>query len=655
MLLLLRLFLALMLVSSSVCFAAQTESSAFPLAGWVDQHQKELSRVAQSQSWLRLLHFKKWLGFGWSRSRVDGPEFFFSPNGHRDPYAELIASLAAFLSPEGRQIGGLQQPPQCAFPERYRYLKREFALEKYGIQDEKCEKLEEFLNRFNAQSATLVYSSAYPNNPGSMFGHTLLRINSKGAIGPGKKKLDLLDYGFNYAAQVRPDENGFAFAWFGLTGGYVGEFSMVPYYVKVKEYNHSESRDLWEYDLALTPEQTLSVLRHFWELQTSSYLNYYFFDENCSFILLAVLEVARPDWNLTDFPIYVIPAETIKKVASIPGAITGIKFRPSLQKKMNQRYSALNPEQKEQVNSLISGSLDVAQVSDSAVIDSLISYQQYAKQRADGKLTPEEEKAARATLIRRSELPVAPNEVRTEERDTAAVRDEIRPDLAHHTWRLGVAGGVSRGSYFQEFSFKTALHDLLNDDAGYLRFSQVDFPAVTLRHDATERQLRLEELNFLTITSIFPLGPLEKRPSWNFGLRYHRPADLNCGNCHLLQLEGGIGAAYEAVAKKLVFYSLLLANFEAGSSLGKHFRAGPELQLALLAHPFSRYKTQLIGNYMSDLAQSERQKGHIRAEWNNSWAFSQAWDARFALQYILKTTDLGLNTQQSRLTLNYYF
>jgi hypothetical protein len=41
-----------------------------------------------------------------------------------------------------------------------------------------------------------------------------------------------------------------------LTGQYPGEYSIMPYYRKVKEYGDFESRDLWEYELNLTPEET---------------------------------------------------------------------------------------------------------------------------------------------------------------------------------------------------------------------------------------------------------------------------------------------------------------------------------------------------------------------------------------------------------------
>ena len=45
------------------------------------------------------------------------------------------------------------------------------------------------------------------------------------------------------------------------------------------------------------------------------YSDYYFFDENCSYDLLFLLDAARPSIGLTDqFPLWVIPIDTIRKV-----------------------------------------------------------------------------------------------------------------------------------------------------------------------------------------------------------------------------------------------------------------------------------------------------------------------------------------------------
>ena len=142
---------------------------------------------------------------------------------------------------------------------------------------------------------------------------------------------------------VGEDENPFAFAVLGLAGGYNGQFSLLPYYVKINEYSNSESRDLWEYDLNINEEETLRLLRNVWEIETNSYFHYFFFDENCAYQLLRLLEVAKPEWGtISNYFIHMIPGESVKRLTEIPGAVTNIKFRPALFKRLLQRVEALS-------------------------------------------------------------------------------------------------------------------------------------------------------------------------------------------------------------------------------------------------------------------------------------------------------------------------
>ena len=89
------------------------------------------------------------------------------------------------------------------------------------------------------------------------------------------------------------EQRGVNYAFKGLFGGYQGRFSIAPYYVAVKTYGDIENRDIWEYGLNLTQEETSQMLRHVWEMR-SAWFDYYFLDENCSYHLLSLLETARP-------------------------------------------------------------------------------------------------------------------------------------------------------------------------------------------------------------------------------------------------------------------------------------------------------------------------------------------------------------------------
>ena len=610
-----------------------------------------LEEVAHSSQWHRLMHYQLSFPLRGIKSRVDGKDFFFSPEGKTNPLSELEASISAFS--QSIEVGKLKQHPQCAFPARFQFIKKRLGL---SFPSVKCPQFDEFMKRLNPHSVTLVFSSAYPNNPGSMFGHTFLRINKKTKL--NEKKMDILDFGISFAAKVSDDENPFSFILFGLTGGYQGQFSSVPYYVKVNEYSNAESRDVWEYELSLTPEESRNLVAHVWELETNSFFDYYFFDENCAYELMTLLEVAKPEWDLSYFPVYVIPSETIKKIMSVPGAVTQVSFRPSLRRKMLQKVKSLSGDQKKQLQSVLSKEIPPQAVRDPFVLDAAIANLFYEKQEKEGVLEEADKKLQASLLLQRSQLGKVP------EKDQADIYQsvETRPDLGHYSYRASISPGFfyfspqSSSGFFQELGIKSAYHDLLNKDLGYLRFSQIDFPNVYFRFYPNEQKVRLEKFELLHITSLFPLGFIEKRPSWKLQVGYVSARDLPSETTGLFRLESGLGATVELWNEKNVIYFLVLGHLEAGSPLDKGYRGGPRFQLATLLNPSENYKTRLSGTVSWDLFQSNRPDHYFQWDWEHALSLSQSWELRATLG-VWQTASQKFwgGYQEAKFSANYYF
>ena len=175
-------------------------------------------------------------------------------SGMFDPEA-----LGAFFSDV--QETDKEQNPQCAFIARYDWLDRQLRFDPKRMARQPCKRFHEWYEALNPNGMTLIFPAASLNNPSSMYGHTLLRIDAKDQ----DEKTRLLAYAINYAANTA-ETNGIAFAINGLLGGYPETFSIMPYYLKVREYNDMENRDVWEYELNLTPGEIDLVLMHVWEL-----------------------------------------------------------------------------------------------------------------------------------------------------------------------------------------------------------------------------------------------------------------------------------------------------------------------------------------------------------------------------------------------------
>ena len=172
------------------------------------------AKLADQREWHLLLHYRKGL-FGGYESEQDDPGFFLSPKGKTDPSAELAATLAQFFSAE--LVGRSRQPAQCAFIARYHWLKEQLQFDPIRLPPLSCERFDRWYEDFEVQSISLIFPSAFLNNPASMFGHTLFRVDQKGQT----EQTRILAYTINYAADVPPNA-GLAYPIRVFFGSYNG-------------------------------------------------------------------------------------------------------------------------------------------------------------------------------------------------------------------------------------------------------------------------------------------------------------------------------------------------------------------------------------------------------------------------------------------------
>ena len=267
----------------------------------------------------RSLHYERGGGLRTRRSYVRSDAFFLAARGASDPEAELRATLAAFANGD---------PARCRYPARFTWLDGALGFQRERLPRVECPEYDQWrLDVGPALAASLVFADAFLNNPSSMFGHTLIRFDRVPVAGDVDRR-DLGAYAVNFAAETG-DDRGVLYAVRGIVGSYPGYYSLLPYYDKVRQYGDLESRDLWEYPLALTPEQVELLIEHLFELRDVAF-PYYYFTQNCSFHLLGLLEVARPDLELLDrFRIHTIPADSLRAVLEEVGLAATPGYRPS--------------------------------------------------------------------------------------------------------------------------------------------------------------------------------------------------------------------------------------------------------------------------------------------------------------------------------------
>ncbi|HKL48800.1 MAG TPA: hypothetical protein VJ882_04015, partial [Desulfuromonadales bacterium] len=124
------------------------------------------------------------------------------------------------------------------------------------------------------------------------------------------------------------------------------------------------------------------------------------------------------------------------------------------------------------------------------------------------------------------------------------IPEPVRPDKGHGSNRLVLGAGLRGDDAFAEVQLRPAYHNLLDNDAGYLAGSQIDFTNLVLRHYPERDKTELYELDLVNIVSLSPRNPFFKPVSWKIETGLEQMF-FNDGNDHLAAfVNPGGGFAY---------------------------------------------------------------------------------------------------------------
>ena len=504
--------------------------------------------LADERSWRRLLHYHPTaLGRGGLVSHVDDPRFFLAgESGRRDATAELDATIATLFGGAGAEADAAR----CRFVARDRWLRERLAGEvDLPPETPRCSNFRDWHATLGARSVTLIFPAAYLNNPSSMFGHTLLRLDPAG-VDAGS---DWLSWSLNFAADVGTDTPRTAtYAWKGITGGYPGRFELEPYFKKIRQYGAIENRDIWEYRLDLAPEEVERLVEHVWELRGIVF-DYFFFRENCSYRLLELIDLARPTLDLAArFRFTAIPSDTVRAVAEA-GLVESARWLPSAASRLRHESAAVPVAARTWIDAL---ARDPARADDARFRALEPARQRDAVLAANRLMTyrarrePPSSEAAERRLAMLSLLsgypaaePPAPPPPLPPERghDSSLATLGIVHERARGG-RDGNGGGGAdevdanenddRDGTHLELGLRASYHDLLDAPAGYLTGSAISLGELRLRTVDGEG-LRLESFDIVRIRSLGAPVPFLPTPSWGVDVALARDPDVEGGRLGL--------------------------------------------------------------------------------------------------------------------------
>ncbi|PNG43581.1 hypothetical protein A1354_22410 [Pseudomonas asplenii] len=581
-----------------------------PLSAAPTIDPQRLQQLANDRFWISLGHYETAKLGGW-RSYVSDKKFFLAPDGNEHPDHELAATVQALYAPAS--LG--EQHAQCVYPARTRWLKAQLNLS--DLPTPACAEYKKWFKDVSPHSAVMIFPAAYLNSPSSMFGHTLLRIDQADVQAD---KTSLLSYAINFGAYIEGSDNSILYAWKGLMGGYPGLFALVPYQEKLSEYRSLENRDLWEYRLNLTQEETARMVEHVWELKQIQF-DYFFFDENCSYRLLELLQVARPSLRLTEqFPLTAIPTDTVKAVKEA-GLVESIEYRPSRERELLSRAEPLTSEEQDWVLK-VSADQQVLQdptfkalprVRQALIIDAAYRLERY---RANG----QERDPQRAQ--RSFELLRAINKNPAPELD---IPQPGLPEDGHEsrTWQAGL--GTRGDRAFAEYGLRMAYHDLNDNAESFPLGAQIEILQMKLRQ-YEGNHWQFQQLDLATIRSLTPRNELLQPLSWQVTGGLERVPGKHDDETLVSHVNGGGGGTW-ALGDDVLGFALGTVRVEHNNDFAEFVSPAGGFNTGVLwKNPLGNLSLEAKGDYFFN--------GEVRRSLslNQQWELSRNLGLRLSAQ-----------------------
>lgn len=508
---------------------------------------------AYSPQWLALVHYQKEItGY---KGTIGSANFYLSHEGRTDPQKELNATVALFNSDDDKT--------KCMFPARYLRLKQNGLI---NADFPICEEYAQFKKDLRPSGVTLLFTDAYMNNSSSLFGHTLVRVDT------ARKGTQLLAHGINYGAWTRGYENSFLYAVYGLAGFYPGGYTVKPYYDVINTYNNLENRDIWEYNLNFSAEELDLFVAHIWEVgQTTT--PYYFFTQNCSYMLMEVFDAVRPELKLAQsFPVQTIPLDTIKAVVKREGLVSGVYYRPSRQRKIRYRMEQMNKPQFKaflkatKLNLAPTESLPEEEQAD--VLETAYQYIQY--QYVANEITLQDYRKKSFELLK------ARNKVKAGQKF-----DELKtgnnPAYAHDSMQASFGIGNKDGDVYQEIRYRPAYHSLIDNGFGFLRGAEINFLDIAVRHYDKRDRYVLQQINVLELASLSPIDEVFKAVSYKVGVNVTRQTNPKTEEDYYALNANVNGGGTYALTDNLWIYGLTGLDAAYGGGLPHNQWVGTDL------------------------------------------------------------------------------
>lgn len=502
--------------------------AAFPLFA-----QPTSSPLAEHRTWLKLLHFDQTPFFEQPHSAVVDDRFFLSPEGKHNPSAELEATIAALEQPDS----GDGSHASCRFPARALWLSQQGLVQPVQAQ---CEARDTWLNARQNHHVGVVFASGYMGNPASFFGHMMLHV---GNPTDDQSPIQLLDTSLNFGADTQGD-GIVPYILKGLLGGYQARYSNVPFFRNADIYSESEMRDMWHYQLNLTPADSAFFIAHLWEVMGQDF-DYLFLSENCASRIARSLELLV-DADLAASPMpWVAPEHVMIQLsqAQYQGKplVHSRMHKPSRRYQTEHYFHQLSEVQQlalnavwatpETLNFELPIFAELAPLQRAAILDVILSHL-ITLEEADSTLPISN--LRQQALVARLRLPTGNPFTQPQ---TPQPIEQATPSLM---LRAGLVAASQRPTALR-LSTRPMHYDILQSNNTRMPYAGLEL--LKLEADIDQDGIRLQALNLLNVTNLNPRRtslPEMGQMAWQMKLAV-RNRHLACDECLDTRAELNIG------------------------------------------------------------------------------------------------------------------
>lgn len=605
----------------TLCWALLGLCLSAPAQSKVSLSATTLDELARHPQWLKLVHYEPTRFTRGVRSAIHAETFFLAEGGRTDPAAELAATLAALQAP----VGVPDAHAQCRFPARNLWLRSQLP-ELAQQPQQACPDFIRWSGDGEIQSASLIFIEGYLGNPSSFFGHVLLRLNRDDT------ELDrpqLLATTLNFGVDLPSGEDPLLYFWRGTTGGYDAVFTQAQFHQHQLLYGDFQRRDLWEYQLALSPEQVTLLTAHSWELLGQDF-RYYFTGANCAYRTATVLSVVLPpDVNLSNqIKPWTMPHDTFTHLmrAEQNGAplVNAVIHHPAQYTQRVLAWRGLNATQRQRAQQWLRQPQPLIDLDEltpaqqAQLLDTLMLDQAAAARFADTYPSAplwQALLAARATLPEQGERLTHPE---------AAIPQPVH--AANSPTRLGLgARWQDSTGWGAELQFRVNYYDLLSRPVGRPALGELVLLDVNFAVFESGWQWQQVDLMRVTALNVSPSGLWQDQVlSSRFRVGYD-PGD--CAGCNGWRVAGGPGLAW-GQPQHYALYAFLEGRLDT-SELGP---VAMTPQLGWLHHWHPRFSTHVEAGYDWQARQGDWGGQHqlmagMRLGESARWDFRVNWRA----------------------------